>query len=275
MNTVSTSRARPGCGPRCRAARLPKETQGHGRPALAWRLGLAAVAALALGCGTTRMTDTQRTATEQLLISNAVDQAVSQLDFRTLAGKPVFLDPQYLDGTVDRGYVVSTLRQHLLANGCLLQEERGKATYVVEARSGAVGTDRHSLLVGIPQTNVPAIVPGQPTQIPEIPFAKKTDQNGVAKIAVFAYNRHTGQPVFQSGMVQAVSTAKDVWVLGAGPFQNGSIRERVTFAGEPIPLPYFGDHEGEGDKGAAVWPWPGVWASPPWRRWRWAAAPPA
>ena len=42
------------------------------------------------------MTDTQRTATEQLLISNAVDQAVSHLDFRKLSGQPVYLDAQYL-----------------------------------------------------------------------------------------------------------------------------------------------------------------------------------
>jgi hypothetical protein len=123
----------------------------------------------------------------------------------------------------------------------LLQEERTKATYVVEARSGGVGTDRHSLLVGVPQTTVPAIVPGQPTQIPEIPFAKKTDQNGVAKVAVFAYNRQTGEPVWQSGMVQSVSTARDIWFLGTGPFQNGTIRERTGFAGEPLPhLPFPG-----------------------------------
>src|SRR5262245_42971968 len=109
-----------------------------------------AVFALAAGCGTTRMTDTQRTATEQLLISNAVDRAVSQLDFRCLAGKPVFFDPQFLDGTVDRGYLVASLRQHLFACGCQLTEDRAKAVYVVEARTGGVGTDRHSLLVGVP-----------------------------------------------------------------------------------------------------------------------------
>src|SRR5947209_751556 len=157
---------------------------------------------LALGCGTTRMTDTQRTATEQLLISNAVDQAVSHLDFHCLAGKTVYLDPQYLDGCVDRGYLISSLRQHLLACGCSLQEDRTKASYVVEARSGGVGTDRHSVLIGVPQLTVPTFVPGQPSQIPEIPFAKKTDQNGVAKIAVFAYNRVSGQPVWQSGVIE-------------------------------------------------------------------------
>ncbi len=206
----------------------------------------AAVFALAVclaGCGTTRMTDTQRTATEQLLVSNAVDQAVTQFDFRNLAGKPVFFDAQYLDGVVDRGYLVSSIRQHLLASGCLLQEERVKADYVVEARSGGVGTNRSSLLVGVPQMNVPTFAPGQPSFIPEIPLAKKTDQEGIAKVAVFAYNRKTGQPAWQSGVVQCASNAKDTWVLGAGPFQQGTIRKGTEFAGGPLPIPAFGGND--------------------------------
>jgi hypothetical protein len=200
---------------------------------------LTAAVGLLGGCGTTRMTDTQRTATEQLLLSNAVDRAISQLDVRSLAGKKVFLDTQYLEGTVDKGYLISSLRQHLLANGCLLRDERKEATYVVEARSGSLGTNRHSLLVGIPQTTVPAVLPGQPTQIPEIPFAKKSDQEGVAKIALFAYNRATGRPVWQSGEVRALCTAKDLWFLGTGPFQNGTLRKETAFAGEPIAFPSF------------------------------------
>src|SRR6266404_9480553 len=70
------------------------------------QLVLAAIMLAGSGCGTTRMSDTQRTATEQLLISNAVDQTVSQLDFRFLAGNSVFLDPQFLDNVTDRGYLV-------------------------------------------------------------------------------------------------------------------------------------------------------------------------
>src|SRR5262249_28671950 len=124
-------------------------------------------------------------------------------------------------------------------SGCVLQEDRAKADYVVEARSGGVGTNRHALLIGVPQMNVPAFVPGQPSNIPEIPLAKKTDQEGVAKIAVFAYNRKTGRPLGQSGVVQANSTAKDTWLLGAGPFQQGTIRKGTEFAGEPLPIPTF------------------------------------
>jgi hypothetical protein len=204
------------------------------------------------------MTDTQRTATEQLLVSKAIDQAVMEVDFSELAGKPVFFDTQYLDGAVDRGYLVSSLRQQLLFRGCLLQDDRNKATYVVEVRSGGIGTDRHALLVGIPQMNVPAFMPGQPSQIPEIPLAKKTDQEGVAKLAIFAYNRLTGQLVWQSGVVKATSTSKDTWVFGAGPFQQGTIRSGTELAGEPLPR-LFEKEEAAGEAApavakGAVWP---------------------
>lgn len=207
------------------------------------------IAALILccGCGTTRMSDTQRTATEQLLISNAVDQAVSLIDFRPLTGKLVYFDPQYLDNTVDKGYVISTLRQQLLANGCILQEDRAKATYVVEARSGGIGTERHSVLVGVPEMTVPTIVPGQPSHIPEIPFAKKSDQNGIAKLAVFAYNRKTGRPVWQSGVVESVSSARDTWLFGAGPFRKGTLRHGTEFAGQKLP-PLVGGEDSEKEK---------------------------
>lgn len=200
---------------------------------------------LAMGCGTTRMTDTQRTATEQFLISNAIDQAVAQLDFGCMAGTSVFLDTQYLDNAVDRGYLVSSLRQHMLGCGCLIQEDRTKATYVVEARTGGIGTDRHSLLVGVPQMTVPTLLPGQPSNIPEIPFAKKTDQRGLAKIALFAYNRQTGQPLWQSGVIESLSTSKDVWFLGAGPFQKGSLHQGTVFAGEPLAFPSFQPKEAD------------------------------
>jgi len=233
-----------------------------------------AVLTLATGCGTTRMTDTQRTATEQLLISNAVDQTVSQLDLRFLSGKTVFLDAQFLDSVTDRGYLVSSLRQQLLACGCILQEERTKAIYIVEVRSGGAGTDRHSLLIGVPQMSVPTFVPGQPSQIPEIPFAKKTDQQGVSKIAVFAYNRVTGQRVWQSGIVEAISSARDVWVLGAGPFRKGTILQGTEFAGEQLPLPDLGERSEHGaDARSRIVPVTAavLWSEPPVARESWSS----
>jgi len=199
---------------------------------------LIALAVLAcVGCGTTNWSDTQRTATEQLLISDAVDRAVNGIDLTVLAGQTVFLETQYVKSTTDERYLVSTLRQHMLASGCIVKDAAEEATYVVELRSGAVGTNRHQVLLGIPQTNVavgPGALPMAPTAIPEISVLKRTGQEGVCKIAVFAYNRETGQPVWQSGIRKVVSNTRDVWVFGTGPFQSGTIHEGTRFAGESL-----------------------------------------
>jgi hypothetical protein len=135
----------------------------------------------------------------------------------------------------------------------------------VEARSGGIGTDLHQLLFGVPAVNLPSLLPGQPSLIPEIPLAKKTDQKGIAKIAVFAYNRRTGRPVLQSGVVQAASRSKDTWVLGAGPFERGTIGEETEFAGQQIAIPFLiGNERGKEETAPAVAVTrPATWEEPP------------
>ena len=48
------------------------------------------LAAGSIGCGTTKT----RVATEQLLMSDAVDAAVARVDFRAMAGEKVYFDTQ-------------------------------------------------------------------------------------------------------------------------------------------------------------------------------------
>ena len=192
-----------------------------------------------LGCGSTP----QRDASEQLLTSNAVDRSVAQLDFRALSGKTVYFDTTYLKnikgvGFVNAEYITSSLRQQLVAARCLLQDKKEEAEYVVEARIGALGTDRHEVTYGMPANNflnaASSLVPNSPAlpTLPELALAKRNEQLAAAKIGAFAYHRETGEPVWQSGIVPIRSTAKDTWVLGAGPFQRGDIYEGGThFAG--------------------------------------------
>jgi len=217
-----------------------------------WTLLFAAIFGV-VGCGTTRSSDTTRTATEQLLISDSIDRTVETINFRPIAGRRVYLDETYLSGIVDRSYLVSTLRQHMLASGCILATSRDKADYIVEARAGTVGTNHNTLLFGIPAINVPSFLPlpvAVPASIPEVPIVKRTDRRGVSKIAVFAYHRESGAPVWQSGIVVNRSTAKDTWVLGAGPFQQGTIHRGMEFAGSKIRLPL--KHRSAGSEGGAV-----------------------
>src|SRR5438309_1664029 len=111
------------------------------------RLAAATVLALVVGpgCGTMN----SRRATEQLLVSDAVDRAVARIDFSDLAGQKVFLDSRYAKNIknlnaveyVNEEYIHSSLRQQLFAARCLVQDKLEDADYVVEARIGAVGTD--------------------------------------------------------------------------------------------------------------------------------------
>ena len=219
---------------------------------------LGPLLAVALGgCGTTCWTDTKRTATEQMLVSDAIDRSVSRIDFRLLTGKEVYLDTSYLGDTVDKEYLTSTLRQQMVSAGCILKEKRDQATFIVEVRAGSVGTDRHDLLYGIPAISLPtftAPVAGAtaiPSALPEIALARRTDQQAVAKIAVFAYHRETGTPVWQSGADPVASKARDLWVFGAGPFQKGNIYDHPQFAGDEFHVPLV---EGEPSSDAAPAP---------------------
>ena len=94
-----------------------------------WLLATLSLAGL-VGCGTTRSSDTKRTATEQVLISDAIDRAVVALKVHRLSGQSIYFDDRYLYDAVDSGYLISSIRQHLLANGCILKDERTEADFV-------------------------------------------------------------------------------------------------------------------------------------------------
>lgn len=219
------------------------------RSTYCWIVRTALTCAIAIsigGCGTS----IRRNATEQLLLSDAIDRSVAQIDFSPLEGRKVFFDSKYVvltptPGFSSASYINSALRQQMSAAGCKLQDSAASADYVVEARVGAVGTDLHDVTYGLPASNalnaaatVLSNIPAVPA-IPEISLANRNDQSAAAKIAVFAYHRETREPVWQSGIATARSSAKDTWVLGAGPIQRGSIYDGTLFAGNRIRVPFM------------------------------------
>ena len=210
------------------------------------------VSLLLAGCGTTK----SQQATRQLLISDAVDLSISRMDFDLLGKHSIYLDTRYLVEAGAKGfgnapYIISSFRQHLLASGCQLKEGAEEADYVMEVRIGTLGTDDHDITYGLPAssalnsaatlvTNTPAI-----PSLPEISFARKSDQRGIAKIVAFVYDSKLGTRVWQSGIQISRSSASDIWILGAGPFQSGTIHEGTQFAGQHIDLPFIGENQAE------------------------------
>jgi hypothetical protein len=177
--------------------------------------------ALASGCTTARQSNTARTAREQLLISNAVDQALGKVDFAAFQGQKVLVEEKYLDCT-DKGYVIGSIRHRLMMNGAFIAAKPEEADVVMELRSGGVGTDDADSYIGIPQI----VLPGMLT-LPEVKLVTRTRQSALAKIGMVAYDAKSHQLLGAGGVSSSLSDDNNLFVLGVGPFQSGTARQEL------------------------------------------------
>lgn len=160
---------------------------------------VALMLAMFLGaCTTVRESSPQRTATEQLLISTAVDRAIAQVNLKIPPGTKVFVAAEQLEGS-DGKYAAGEMKDHLLRNGAHLVEDRGKADAVVEVRAGALSLDDKQTLVGIESFNAPIPFAGQAARIPQIALYKNRVRQGVVKIAAFGYSTNDGTLIDVTG----------------------------------------------------------------------------
>jgi hypothetical protein len=169
-----------------------------------------------VGCTSERLTEPNETATEQLLVSTAVDHAVGQLDPKIPAGTKVFLDPQYVDTTpadaaLYTKYAVASVRDRLLRLGARLVDDRKDADMVAELRSGGESIDYHDFLLGIPAVPVPVPLSGS-LSTPKVALVERDQQTGIAKLAVTAYGKD-GALTTSTGPSYGESTLKKWTVL--------------------------------------------------------------
>ena len=225
------------------------------RPFIGFVAAVCLPAALLLfaltGCGTTKWSDTARTATEQLLISSAMDEAIDEYDFYPLTGRKVFIESGGVAAT-DKEYLLTMLRQQLAANGVFIQETKETADYILEVATGAVGTNRYDLMYGIPETSIPSVMGSPATSLPELPIIKRTDQKAQVKLTMWAYNKTTGAIIWQSGEKLKSSWIRDRWVLGAGPFSKSSFSDATEVGGREVKINDFFDQHIAGDERPSV-----------------------
>ncbi|QDV45881.1 hypothetical protein Enr13x_57840 [Stieleria neptunia] len=185
---------------------------------LALNCGFVTLVTLAVGCATTSTSNTARTGTEQLLISAAIDRAMSNVTFDDFKGYRVYVDEKYLD-SVDKGYLVGSLRHRILQAGGSLAPAADQADLVLEARSGGVGTDTQESFLGIPSLGMP----GLPIELPEIKLASRSTQMGTAKLGLVCYDAKTGRALGNGGESTALTHNNDTYVMGIGPFRSGTV----------------------------------------------------
>ncbi|HVX62441.1 MAG TPA: DUF6655 family protein [Pirellulales bacterium] len=184
---------------------------------------LASLFALLSGCATMKESDTARTGVEQLLISQATDHALDKVDLRPVAGAKVFVDTQYLD-CVDKNYVIVSLHQRLMAIDCRLCDKADDADVVLEIASGAVGTDRHELFVGIPEIPLP---PPSPIALPKLAVFNRAKAMGTAKFRVVAFDAKSHRAVINSDVALARSDYRHWSVIGSNSVASGTVPDEL------------------------------------------------
>ncbi len=176
---------------------------------------------VALGCTSTKTSNTARTGTEQLLISNAVDQSLAKIDFRPMAGKKILVEEKYLD-SVDKGYVVSSVRHHVLHAGGELAAKPEEADIILELRSGGIGTDNSDAYLGMPGITLPGMV-----SLPDVKLVTRTRQSAFAKLGLVAIDAKTHQELGAGGVSLAMSDDNNWYVMGVGPYRQGTMEKEV------------------------------------------------
>ncbi|APZ93770.1 DUF6655 family protein [Fuerstiella marisgermanici] len=195
-------------------------------------LSFFATAVLAIfisGCASTKTSNTARTAKEQMLLSNAVDQSLDKVDFTPLYDQKVYVEEKYLE-SIDKPYIVGSVRHRVMRAGGHIVDKADDAEIVMEVRSGGVGTDTTEAYLGTPEIALPGML-----TIPEIRLAERKSQFGYSKIGMVLYDAKTRQILGEGGVAMAQSNDNNSFVMGIGPFQSGSLRGDISKAKQSSP----------------------------------------
>ncbi len=170
---------------------------------LAFALAAGPILLLLAGCHSLEISKPKRTMAEQLLLSTAADRAVHGVDLSVLRARKVFLEEKYFD-SVDKPYVMGTIRELILTNGALLVASADKADIIAEARSGALGIDTRETLVGIPAIPFPIPLVGTITT-PEVSLYKSEKADALGRFSLVFFERESGAHLHSSGAMPGVS----------------------------------------------------------------------
>ncbi|MEZ6123567.1 MAG: DUF6655 family protein [Planctomycetaceae bacterium] len=176
------------------------------------------------GCASTVTSNTARTAKEQMLLSNAVDQSLDKVDFTPLYDQKVFLEEKYLE-CVDKPYIVGSVRHRAMRAGAHLVDSADGADVVMELRSGGVGTDTTASYIGTPEIALPGML-----TIPEVHLTERKSQFGYAKIGLMIYDAKSREILGEGGVSMAQADDSNRYILGVGPFQSGSLKRDIAKA---------------------------------------------
>ncbi|QSH41901.1 hypothetical protein P0136_05640 [Lentisphaerota bacterium ZTH] len=181
---------------------------------------LALIMLLSFGCATPTVTNTKRSAEEQLLCTKAVDLAFEKITFTQVSNKKVFIENKLLEAS-DKEYLQGTVKYKLVNSGAIISDDKENSDIIVELFSGCVGTSHKKWLGGIPEMGIPVPLAGT-VSIPEIAFFKRVRQAGYCKTKMIMVDRKTGKSILYIPLLFGESYHNHFFILFF-PFTTSNI----------------------------------------------------
>ena len=157
--------------------------------------GIAGIGVFFCGCSDPMVSNTARTAVEQFLLSDVIEQASDQMNFKAYKGKKAFMDYGYLAPQVDKPIIQGMAERRLAECGVIVVADKKDADIVVQLVCPVLATDMAKLLVGTPSLPIP--IPDTSVQIviPEIPLFLKLTRSAHGHFSVNILNAKDSAPI--------------------------------------------------------------------------------
>lgn len=155
------------------------------RGAVLLAAGIALAGAVLAGCQSPRITNTARTAVEQMLLSDVIEQGTDQMKFEHYKGRKALMDYKYLDPQVDKPVVQGMVERRLAECGVVVTADAKDADIIIQVLCPVLATEMNKLLIGTPQVPIsyPRLLALQ-IIVPEIPLFMKLTRVGFARFSL-------------------------------------------------------------------------------------------
>lgn len=172
-----------------------------------------------VACTTRRQTNSERTATQQILMSEAIDRALAQLPWPSLKGQRILVQAFTTTATkLDGQYLKGATEALLNAHGAQIVKDVARADYVVTVLGAAIGTDQTESLLGTPRIETVFAT------LPELALYKAEIQQGLAKISIAVQHAHGGSYTFRSDPAQATTFVRSRRILFFSRYETDTSR---------------------------------------------------
>lgn len=131
---------------------------------------------------------TSRTATEQLLVSQALERSLSRVSVPLPDGSSVAVETAGLKDT-DTAFTRELVASRLASLGVSVQKKEEEASYLVRVIIQTLGTDQEISFFGMPPVTSVLL----PFALPELAIYKHMHQRGVVRLRLEVFERATGR----------------------------------------------------------------------------------